>query len=357
MLNLSVLLEDSARRHPGPRRGRARRHPADLRAGRRRRQPGRQPAGRAAASGPATRWRCRCPNLPYFPIVYYGILKAGRRRRAAQRAAQGPRGRLPPRRLATRRRTSASRAPPSCRWARRATPASSRPTAASTSSSSPPTRRPTRRSRAPRRSAQALAGQPPTFETVVHRARRHRGHPLHQRDDRPAQGRRAVARATCVLNALTCNRALRRSPTTTSVHLVTLPLFHSFGQTVQMNAGFAVGAHARAAAAVRRRTQAVALLQKENDHLLRRRADDVLGPARRAAPTTSTSSGSPRTCGSRSPAAPRSRWRSSSSSRTVRRADPRGLRALGDLAGGHLHRPGPRRRGRARSASRSGASR
>ena len=40
-----------------------------------------------------------CPNLPYFPIVYYGILKAGGDGRAAQRAAQGPRGRLPPRRL------------------------------------------------------------------------------------------------------------------------------------------------------------------------------------------------------------------------------------------------------------------
>ena len=26
------------------------------------------------------------------------------------------------------------------------------------------------------------------------------------------------------------------------VHLLTLPLFHSFGQTVQMNAGFATGA-------------------------------------------------------------------------------------------------------------------
>ena len=60
-----------------PRRGRPRRHPPDLRAGQRRRQPGRQPAGRRAASSPATRSRCRCPNLPYFPIVYYGILKAG----------------------------------------------------------------------------------------------------------------------------------------------------------------------------------------------------------------------------------------------------------------------------------------
>ena len=40
-----------------------------------------------------------CPNLPYFTIVYFGILKAGAHRRPPQRAAQGPRGRLPPRRL------------------------------------------------------------------------------------------------------------------------------------------------------------------------------------------------------------------------------------------------------------------
>ena len=29
------------------------------------------------ALGSAIKWRLVCPNLPYFPIVYYGILKAG----------------------------------------------------------------------------------------------------------------------------------------------------------------------------------------------------------------------------------------------------------------------------------------
>ena len=37
-----------------------------------------------------------CANLPYFPMVYFGILKAGATRGAAERAAQGARGRLPP---------------------------------------------------------------------------------------------------------------------------------------------------------------------------------------------------------------------------------------------------------------------
>ena len=98
MPNLSSLLEDSARQYPdreavvlGDTRltyaqvNGAANQVANLLVSR-----GIQPGDKVALS---------CPNLPYFPIVYYGILKAGRDRRAAQRAAQGPRGRLPPRRL------------------------------------------------------------------------------------------------------------------------------------------------------------------------------------------------------------------------------------------------------------------
>jgi AcrR family transcriptional regulator len=51
-----------------------------------------------------------CPNLPYFPIVYYGILKAGAsssRSTCCSRAARSPTTSTTP----TRRRTSASRAP------------------------------------------------------------------------------------------------------------------------------------------------------------------------------------------------------------------------------------------------------
>ncbi len=43
-------------------------------------------------------------------------------------------------------------------------------------------------------------------------------------------------------NVLTNHRLFQTDPLKPDVHLVALPLFHSFGQTVQMNAGFASGA-------------------------------------------------------------------------------------------------------------------
>jgi non-ribosomal peptide synthetase component F len=76
-LNLSVLLEDSARKYPdrdalvlGPTRlsyaqvNAAANQVANLLVER-----GVQPGDKVALS---------CPNLPWFPIVYYGILKAAR---------------------------------------------------------------------------------------------------------------------------------------------------------------------------------------------------------------------------------------------------------------------------------------
>jgi len=45
-----------------------------------------------------------------------------------------------------------------------------------------------------------------------------------------------------VTNALTCHRLFGEHPDGYDAHLVTLPLFHSFGQTVQLNAGFGMGA-------------------------------------------------------------------------------------------------------------------
>src|ERR671933_1367388 len=76
MLNLSILLEDSARTYPdrtavvlGPQRltyGQL-----DAAAN--------QVANMLVARGvrPGDKVALSCPNLPYFPIVYYGILKAG----------------------------------------------------------------------------------------------------------------------------------------------------------------------------------------------------------------------------------------------------------------------------------------
>jgi long-chain acyl-CoA synthetase len=45
-----------------------------------------------------------------------------------------------------------------------------------------------------------------------------------------------------VLNALTSNRLFGTLATEHETHLVVLPLFHSFGQTTNMNSGFSVGA-------------------------------------------------------------------------------------------------------------------
>jgi long-chain acyl-CoA synthetase len=50
-----------------------------------------------------------------------------------------------------------------------------------------------------------------------------------------------LSHSNLVLNALTCNRLFGSTPGT-DVHLVSLPLFHSFGSSVQMNAGFSMGA-------------------------------------------------------------------------------------------------------------------
>lgn len=49
-----------------------------------------------------------------------------------------------------------------------------------------------------------------------------------------------LSHSNMVLNAVTCHRLF--GLVDHDVHLVTLPLFHSFGQTVQLNAGFGAGA-------------------------------------------------------------------------------------------------------------------
>ncbi|GAA4486027.1 long-chain fatty acid--CoA ligase [Rhodococcus olei] len=51
-----------------------------------------------------------------------------------------------------------------------------------------------------------------------------------------------LSHANMVMNAVTANRLFDSNPIRRDTHLVTLPLFHSFGQTVVMNAGLSVGA-------------------------------------------------------------------------------------------------------------------
>ncbi len=76
MLNLSVVLEDSARHYPERTAvvlGDTRLTYAQVNAA------ANQVAGMLVARGirPGDKVALSCPNLPYFPIVYYGILKAG----------------------------------------------------------------------------------------------------------------------------------------------------------------------------------------------------------------------------------------------------------------------------------------
>ncbi len=71
-----------------------------------------------------------------------------------------------------------------------------------------------------------------------------------------------LSHSNIAFNVTTCHRLWELSPSRPDVHLVTLPLFHSFGQTTQMNAGFGLGSTlvllARFDAA-----QALALMDKE----------------------------------------------------------------------------------------------
>ena len=76
MLNLSILLEDSARNHPervAVVLGDQRLTYAQVDAA------ANQVANMLVARGiqPGDKVALSCPNLPYFPVVYYGILKAG----------------------------------------------------------------------------------------------------------------------------------------------------------------------------------------------------------------------------------------------------------------------------------------
>ncbi|MGI8433312.1 MAG: long-chain-fatty-acid--CoA ligase [Nocardioidaceae bacterium] len=51
-----------------------------------------------------------------------------------------------------------------------------------------------------------------------------------------------LSHANLAFNVTTAHRLFELLPSFRDVHLVTLPLFHSFGQTVQLNTGFGVGA-------------------------------------------------------------------------------------------------------------------
>ncbi|GAA0794477.1 long-chain-fatty-acid--CoA ligase [Spirilliplanes yamanashiensis] len=238
MLNLSVLLEDSARSHPD-------RDAVVL--GDRRLTYAQVDAAAAQVAGllvqrgirPGDKVALTCPNLPFFPIAYYGILKAGAVVVPLNVLLKG-------REVAYHLRDSDAKAylcfqgtaelpMGEAGWAGfqeadacehffviTADPAAASPIEGAETLGS------------------AMHGQPPAFASVQTSA------------DDPAvilytsgttgQAKGAeLSHANLVLNALTCLR-LFNTQIGADRHLLVLPLFHSFGSTVNMNAGFASAA-------------------------------------------------------------------------------------------------------------------
>ena len=306
MLNLSVLLEDAARRHPhrdavvlGDQRldyktlNAKANQVANLLVSR-----GIQPGDKVALS---------CPNLPQFPAVYNAILKTGAVVVPLNVLLKG-------REVAYHLEDSDAKAyvcfegtpelPMAAEgWAGfnqvescetffliTATPGADSPIDGAETLHS------------------AVAGQPSTFETVVTEDDGHRGHPVHVRHDGPAQGRGALARQPADERADVQPPVRRHGARGAPGHPAAVPLVRVDGADERR---VRRGRDAGAAAAIRRRSKAVALLAEGEGHLLRRCADDVLGPARRTHRRRRRRPRSPRTCGSRSPAERAFRWRSS----------------------------------------------
>jgi long-chain acyl-CoA synthetase len=260
MLNLSVFLEDSARKHPqrvalvlGDTRltyaevDGAANQVANLLVSR-----GIRRGDKVALS---------CPNLPFFPIVYYGILKAG--------AVVVPLNVLfKPREIAYHLGDSDATAyfcfqgTPDLPMGRMgydgflqaegceqfflitADPAAPSPIEGTETL------------------GQALAGQSPVFEPAD-TAETDTAVILYTSGTTGRPKGAELSHANVVMNALTCNRLFGSLATEHDTHLLVLPLFHSFGSTVQMHAGFSMASTLvllpRFDAA-----QAVALMQRED---------------------------------------------------------------------------------------------
>ena len=239
MLNLSVFLEDSARNLPdrdavvlGPTRltyaqvDGAANQVAHLLVSR-----GIRPGDKVALS---------CPNLPYFPIVYYGILKAGAVVVPLNVLLKG-------REVAYHLDDSDAKA----YFCFQGTPElaigaegwkgfeatgsctdffliTADPAAESTVEGA-------------QTMAQAVAGLSPVFDSAVTEAT-DTAVILYTSGTTGQPKGAELSHANMVSNALTCHRIFGEHPDGHDTHLVTLPLFHSFGQTVQLNAGFGSGA-------------------------------------------------------------------------------------------------------------------
>ncbi|GAA1484238.1 long-chain fatty acid--CoA ligase [Brachybacterium fresconis] len=188
---------------------------------------------------PGDRVALSCPNLPQFPIVYFGILKAG--------AVVVPMNVLNKAREVTYFLDDAEATAYFCfegsedlpigRYGHDGAAAAVAPPhlvliTADPSAASPFEGVPTL--------AESLAEMPTTFETLQARET-DTAVVLYTSGTTGRPKGAELSHSNQLMNAVTCNRLFGSEPGA-DTHLVALPLFHTFGATVDMTSGFSMGA-------------------------------------------------------------------------------------------------------------------